>query len=68
MNKDHGSPYDRGGADFWYHRPRDPHWYPEGTYRGERIDPTNGMTEQEIKEYHLGYDDAEEWGEQKDWG
>ena len=33
----HGSPEDRGGADFWYHRPRKPHWYPNGTYNEPEI-------------------------------
>ena len=32
----HGSPFDRGGADSYYRRGFDPHWYPGGTYQGER--------------------------------
>ena len=24
----HGSPFDRGSADSWYRRPRDPHFLP----------------------------------------
>ena len=33
----HGSLYDRGSADSYYGRPQQPHWYPEGTYHGERV-------------------------------
>ena len=57
----HGSLYDRGSADSYYRRPKNPHWYPEGTGRGEKI--TN-LTEEELKEYNLGYDentDFKEW-------
>jgi hypothetical protein len=48
----HGGPYDRGGADFWYGRPI------------ELAD----MTPDEITAYSAGYRDAEERGDQKDWG
>ena len=51
----HGSPYDRGSADYWYHRPKEPHWYPNGTGNGERI-TEDKMTQDEIDEYHLGYE------------
>ena len=37
MNK-HGSPTDRGSADRYYGRPYDPHWYPEGTGNGKRVE------------------------------
>ena len=53
----HGSLFDRGGADSYYHRKRDPHWYPNGTNRPPRIIE---LTEEEIAEYHLGYDENEE--------
>ena len=48
-----GSLYDRGGADSVYGRSRDPHWYPEGTYKG---DPVKDLTPHEIAEYNAGYD------------
>ena len=32
----HGSPQDRGSADRYYHRPFDPHWWPQGTGKGTR--------------------------------
>lgn len=51
----HGSPHDRGGADAWYHRPRDPHKYPAGTYNEPRITLTDFA---EIDEYNLGYDET----------
>jgi len=68
MNQAHGSPYERGAADYYYWRPIDPHWYPHGTYNGERIDPSNGMTEDEVRQYLQGYADAEVYGDRKDYG
>ena len=62
--KRHGSLFDRGGADSWYDRPRTPHWYPEGSYVGERI---TDLTEQEIAEYNAGYDYNEKFGGKKDY-
>jgi hypothetical protein len=63
--KQHGGLYDRGGADFWYHRPAEPHWYPEGTYNG---DPITVLSPAEKAEYMAGYNDAKADGSQKDWG
>lgn len=63
--KRHGGLYDRGGADSYYHRPRDPHWWPEGTGKGKRIDVTSP---EEVAEYNAGYDDNEKSGNKKDWG
>ena len=60
----HGSPYDRGGADSWYQRPRNPHWYPNGTYNGEEID-IDSMSAQEIAAYHAGYTENEQRGDHK---
>jgi len=59
-----GALYDRGSADSYYGRPRDPHWYPEGTYHGEKI---IDLTDKEIAEYNLGYDDCEASGDKKVW-
>lgn len=64
MNKAHGSPYDRGSADFWCWRPRAPHKYPNGTGRPPRIEEAD-MTADEIAEYHQGYDEAEACGEKE---
>jgi hypothetical protein len=65
FDKTHGYPFDRGSADSYYHRPRNPHYYPEGTYKGDKI--TN-LTEAEINAYNAGYDYNEEYGDKKDWG
>ena len=58
IDTSHGSPYDRGGADFYYGRARRPH-------KTNPIRTTN-LTPEEVAEYHRGYDEAEEFGEQKD--
>lgn len=67
IDTSHGSPYDRGGADFWYARPRDPHKYPNGTYNEPRIGKGD-LTPEEIAAYNKGYSEAEAVGDQKDWG
>jgi len=54
-NMEHGSPYDRGSADAWYSRQKDPHWYPQGSYKGERIG-SERMTPRQLEAYHAGYD------------
>jgi hypothetical protein len=64
--KRNGSLYDRGGADFWYARPRNPHWYPDGSYKGEPVTRTE-LTPAEVAEYNAGYDVAEKQGDQKEW-
>lgn len=55
----HGSPQDRGSADRYYGRPYDPHWWPEGTGRGMRVEMSE-MTEDEIEAYTYGYDNEED--------
>ena len=59
-----GSPADRGSADRYYGRPFNPHYYPEGTYKGERIIPPQ-MTPKQVEEYRHGFDTEED---RKDWG
>lgn len=61
----HGALYDRGSADSYYGRPRNPHWYPEGTYKGDRVED---LTPAERAEYLAGYDYNERFGDKKDWG
>ena len=63
--KQHGSLYDRGSADTYYGRPRNPHWYPNGTYRGDAV---VALSAEESAEYHAGYDYNEAYGDKKDWG
>ena len=55
MDKSHGSPYDRGRADAYYGRSRDPHWYPNGSYEIPRIS-SEYMTAEQRDEYMTGYD------------
>ena len=62
----HGSPFDRGGADFWYRRQPEPHYWPEGTYHGDKV-TEDCMSDVEIAAYNAGYDEAYEQGDQKDY-
>jgi hypothetical protein len=62
--KRHGSLYDRGSADSYYHRDPSPHWYPEGSYHGDRM---AAHSDEEIAEYLAGYRDNEANGDKKDW-
>lgn len=52
MKHYHGCPYDRGGADAYYGRPKDPHKYPNGSYNGPRV---TKLTRDELTAYHIGY-------------
>ena len=54
----HGGPFDRGSADAWYGRDFDPHYWPQGTYNGQRVEMAQ-MTAQEITAYTAGYRDTE---------
>jgi len=67
FNKRHGGPYDRGGADSYYRRGNNPHYFVGDTHKGTKIDEEN-MTYDEIREYTAGYNDNESAGEHKDWG
>jgi hypothetical protein len=60
----HGGLFDRGSADSYYGRPRDPHWYPEGSYNGQKVTELN---EVEIQAYNAGYDWNEKFGDKKSW-
>lgn len=64
MNQAHGSPYDRGGADSYYWRPKTPHKGGVGGDSGPRI---TALTDQEIAEYLQGYEDNEASGNKKDY-
>ena len=67
VGRQHGSPFDRGGADSYYRRGYNPHWWPEGTYKGERVE-LHEMSVEEILEYGRGFKDNEERQDFKDWG
>lgn len=62
----HGNAFDRGSADSYYGRGRDPHMWPEGTYKGKRVDAKD-MTPAQIEAYNAGYDYNEQFGDKKDW-
>jgi hypothetical protein len=63
----HGSPFDRGSADSYYGRRQDPHWYPQGTYKGTRVE-SQDMSMAQLRAYYAGYDFNEEFGDKKNWG
>jgi hypothetical protein len=59
----HGSLYDRGSADSYYHRPPNPHWYPNGTSNPPLID-IEDLSKEQIVEYMKGYNettDKKQW-------
>jgi len=62
----HGGPYDRGGADSYYRRGYDPHYWPQGTGTGQRVEMKD-MTPGEIAAYTRGYNDNENDGYHKEW-
>ncbi len=62
----HGSPFDRGSADSWYHRGAKPHWWPEGTGRGDIVTEER-MSAEEVEAYYAGYDYNEKHGGKKEW-
>lgn len=59
-----GSPFGRGHADFFYHRPRGAH---KGGNAGSGIPLSTDLTPEEREAYHAGYDWAEEQGDQKEY-
>lgn len=62
----HGSPFDRGAADSYYGRARDPHYYPNGSYNGE---PVVALAADELDAYNAGFDHNElVLRDFKDWG
>lgn len=65
-NHKHGSAFDRGSADSYYGRPKDPHYYPNGTYNDPKIVESD-MTLAQIDAYHKGFDENEADGNFKDW-
>jgi len=65
-NTRHGGPFDRGGADFYYGRGKDPHFYVGATYSSDRIEMVD-MDMEEIEAYLAGYREAEARGDQKEW-
>ena len=64
FSTEHGSPFDRGSADSYYGRPKDPHKGGVGGDSGMRID---SLTRQELWQYNAGYDYNELFGDTKSW-
>ena len=62
----HGGAWDRGSADSYYGRPRDPHYWPFGTYKGTRVEAAQ-MSADELEAYNAGYDENEHSGNKKQW-
>ena len=63
----HGGPWDRGSADSYYRRGRNPHYYLGATGSTPSFGAED-MTAEEIEAYHAGYDANEADGDFKDYG
>lgn len=63
-DSEHGSFFDRGAADSYYHRGREPHRGGVGGDSGPRI---VAVTAEEIEAYNAGYDYNEQFGDKKSW-
>ena len=61
----HGSLYDRGSADSYYHRPTTPHYGGVGGDSGPRVSVTDSDS---VAEYMAGYEWNEQYGDKKNWG
>jgi hypothetical protein len=64
IRKNHGSLYDRGSADSYYGRVRDPHYGGVGGDSGPRVVVTDTES---VAEYIAGYEDNEDFGDKKEW-
>ena len=62
----HGGAFDRGTADSYYGRGRNPHYFVGATYRTEEVSKDN-MTKSEMEAYNAGYDWNEQFGDKKNW-
>ena len=60
----HGNPFDRGSADSYYGRPRQPHKGGVGGGSGQRV---TELTLDEQEAYQAGYDYNEATGDKKNW-
>ena len=62
--KQHGCLFDRGSADSYYGRPRQPHYGGVGGDSGPRVEK---LTAEQVAEYQAGYTYNELYGDKKDW-
>ena len=60
----HGCLFDRGSADSYYSRGRDPHYGGVGGDSGRRVSVTDAES---VAEYMAGYDWNEQHGDKKSW-
>ena len=60
----HGCLYDRGRADSYYGRTRNPHYGGVGGTSGPRVDVSDKIS---VAEYLAGYEHNEQAGLKKDW-
>lgn len=60
----HGGAFDRGSADSWYDRGRNPHYFVGDTHMSARV---TELTAEEVEEYNAGYDYNEQFGGKKSW-
>ena len=65
-DKRHGGPWDRGGADNYYGRKAEPHYFEGGSYTSRLVTIEN-MTEAQIDEYYAGYTENQQAGLKKQW-
>jgi hypothetical protein len=65
-NARHGGPFDRGSADSYYSRGREPHYYVGDTSMSARIEESE-MTPEAIEAYNAGYDYNEQFGDKKNY-
>jgi hypothetical protein len=64
VRETHGSLFNRGSADSYYHRGPDPHYGGVGGNSGPRIEVTDQAS---VAEYMAGYDDNERFGDKKEY-
>ena len=64
VREKHGSLWDRGAADSYYGRWKDPHYGGVGGQSGDRVEVTDPL---EVAEYMEGYQWNEKHGDRKSW-
>lgn len=62
----HGGPYDRGGADSYYSRSYNPHFYVGASYSSTLV-KRDHMTKEEVEAYKAGWEHNEKYGGKKEW-
>jgi hypothetical protein len=63
-DQQHGNAFDRGSADSYYGRTRNPHKGGVGGNSGPRVEE---LTASEVEAYHAGYDYNEQFGDKKNY-